>query len=110
MAILRSPRYAGAYIYGRTRSMPAHEAADPPEPAFPAVAGAATGGALGLHRLAGVSAQPRHAGPQPGRDRLRRRLRVAYGNVSRHGSKAYYLCQRGFPQTGLGTCLSLPAS
>ena len=106
-AILRNPRYAGAYVYGRTRSIPARGTADPPEPASRPVAGAAAGGAPLLHRLAGVSAQPRDAGPQPGRGRLRRRPRVAAARGVRPAAVARPLrALRAGAARGLRQCRS----
>ena len=132
-AILSNPRYAGAYVYGRTRSIrragrqtrqslppdqwqvllpEAHPGyIDWPEYlrnretlARNRAAAAFGGGGVSRPREGSALLQSRALCGRCGRA-----LRVAYGNAGRHGSKAYYICKREFPETGPGTCLSMPA-
>ena len=133
-AILTNPRYAGAYAYGRTRaerkagrttrrSLPPEEwqvllpDAHPGYIDWPAYL--RNRETLARNRKTSGCGEGRAPQPREGSALLQglalcgrcgRRLRVAYGNRNRNGLHAYYLCKREFPDSGPGTCLSLPAA
>ena len=132
-AILSNPRYAGAYVYGRTRSIRRAgrqtRQSLPPDQWQVLLPEAHPGyidwpeylrnrETLARNRAAAGFGGGRVSRPREGSALLQSRalcgrcgraLHVAYGNAGRHGSKAYYICKREFPETGPGTCLSMPA-
>lgn len=130
-AILDNPRYAGAYVYGRTRverkAGKATRRSLPPEEWQVLLPDAHPGyidwpaylrhlETLARNRKASGCGDGRAPQPREGSALLQslaicgRRLRVAYGNRTRNGLHAYYLCKREFPGAGPLTCLSLPAA
>ena len=133
-AILANPRYAGAYAYGRTRAT--RQGGRPTRRRLPLeqwqvllpdahpgyidwpqylrnretlarnrAAAGLDGGACAPPREGSALLQSRALCGRCGR-----RLQVAYGNVRNGASHAYYFCRREFPESGRGTCLSLPAA
>ena len=133
-AILNNPRYAGAYVYGRTRverrAGRTTRRSLPPEQWQVLLPDAHPGyidwptylrnrETLDRNRKASGLGEGRAPQPREGSALLQglalcgrcgRRLRVAYGNRNRNGLHAYYRCKREFPDSGPGTCLSLPAA
>ena len=132
-AILENPRYAGAYVYGRTRverkAGKARRRSLPPEEWQVLLPDAHPGyidwptylrhrETLARNRKAscgeGRAPQPREGSALLQSlavcGRCGHRLRVAYGSRTRNGLHAYYLCKRESPSAGPVTCLSLPAA
>lgn len=132
-AILRNPRYAGAYVYGRTGICHEQGRAKrrplPPDQWQVLLPDAHPGyidwpeyrrNCKTLDRNVARSSFGGNRVPSPRNGsallqsralcgRCGRRLQVRYASAARAGSQACYVCRRHFPASGFGRCLALAA-